>query len=97
MSRRYPLRAPVIFRWKDPQGTTQQEGGFTRDMSSDGVFVLCSKYPPAGIAVALEVFLPPIEATAQGLRLQAEGTVVRIGVAGEGSGFAAAADFGLRG
>ncbi len=93
---RYQMRVPVIIKWNDEQGVRQQGGGFTRDISTGGIFVLCPAYPPAGTAVALEVLLPPLEAEAHDLRLQAEGQVVRVEGGGKGSGFAAAADFGLR-
>lgn len=93
---RYQMRVPVIFKWDDQQGLRQQGGGFTRDISTGGIFVSCPTSPPAGTAVALEVLLPPLEAEAQGLRLQADGQVVRLEESGKRGGFAAAADFGLR-
>lgn len=88
---RYPVRAPVIFQWQDEQGGEQQGGGFTRDISTGGVYVLCSPAPAPGSALRLEVMLPPIHPEARDVRLQADGRVTRV----EAGGFAALSDLGL--
>ncbi len=88
---RYQLRVPVIIQWNNQEGARQQGGGFSRDISTGGVFVLCNASPPTNTAISLEVLLPPLEAAAQGLRLQAGGEIVRV----EETGFAAAGDLGL--
>ncbi len=92
---RYQLRVPAVIQWGWQPGIRQQVEGFTRDISTRGVFVCCPVSPPAGAAVELEIRLPPLAAAAQGLRLQAEGQVVRVDGAGTESGFAAVASFGL--
>ncbi len=93
---RFHLRLPVIFRWNDGQGGRQQNGGFTRDISKDGLFVYSPIPPPPGVTVEVEVMLPPLEESGHGVRLSSEGRVLRIERKGEHSGFAATGDFDLR-
>lgn len=92
---RFQLRLPVIFRWTDEQVGRQQNGGFTRDISTRGLFVYSSTPPPAGVTVDFEVMLPPLEKSGHGVRLQSEGMVLRIERRGEHTGFAATGDFEL--
>ena len=93
---RFPLRLPVIFRWNDDLGGRQQNGGFTRDISTDGLFVYSPIPPPPGVTIEVEVMLPPLEVSGHGVRLWSEGTVLRIERKGEHTGFAATGDFDLR-
>ena len=93
---RFHIRLPVIFRWNDEQGGSQQNGGFTRDISARGLFVYSPIPPPSGVTVKLEVMLPPLEESGHGVRLQSEGRVLRIERKGEHTGFAATGDFDLR-
>lgn len=53
---RYKLQLPVIFHWNNGQEHT--EGGFTSDVALDGALILCSKLPPTGSAVRVEIFFP---------------------------------------
>jgi hypothetical protein len=92
---RFHIRLPVIFRWNDEQGGSQQNGGFTRDISARGLFVYSPIPPPSGVTVKLEVMLPPLEESGHGVRLQSEGRVLRIERKGEHTGFAATGDFDL--
>ncbi len=80
---RYPLRFPVIFKWHDCDEISRQGGGFTRDISTGGLFISSASAPPAGTPLAFEVLLPPLEAKPKNLKLQAEGRVAR----SEGNGF----------
>ena len=91
---RFPMRVPVIFRWIDEQGHTSQGAGFTRDISTAGLFVYSATPPPADAAVNLEVLLPLHEG-GQGTRLEGPGRVVRVEGQGERAGFAATSDFAL--
>src|SRR3989440_4676656 len=56
---RYKLCLPVIFKWTDERGRPVQEGGFTRDISTLGLYISCLKLPPTQTALVLEVLLPP--------------------------------------
>jgi hypothetical protein len=93
---RFHLRLPVIFRWNDEQSGRQQNAGFTRDISKEGLFVYSPIPPPLDVAVELEVMLPPLEESGHGVRLQSEGRVLRIERKGEHTGFAATGDFDLQ-
>jgi type II secretory pathway component PulK len=90
---RFLLRVPVIFRWNDEQAQRREGSGIARDISAAGVFVLTKVYPPPGATIELEVLLPPLRGAAQGLRLNAPGTVLRVIEAGEQQGFASTSDF----
>jgi len=91
---RYRLRVPVICNWTGPEGRLRCDG-FTRDISTQGVFVLCDVPPVIGTAVVVELVFPPLEATSGiGPRLKAVGRVVRVeGSNGVVTGFATASDF----
>jgi len=91
---RYLLRLPVILRWTDDNGVTQERGGFTRDISTGGVFVICDAPPQLATCIALELLLPPLAADAPGLRLTSSAQVVRAEQAPM-TGFAALSDFDL--
>jgi hypothetical protein len=92
---RFPIRVPVIFRWNDEQSGRQQNGGFTRDISTGGLFVYSPIPPSSGVTVELEVMLPPLEESGHGVRLRSEGRVLRIERKGGHTGFAATGDFDL--
>jgi hypothetical protein len=92
---RFQIRLPVIFRWNDGQGGRQQNGGFTRDISKEGLFVYSPISPPPGVTVEVEVMLPPLQESGHGVRLWSEGRVLRIERKGERAGFAATGDFDL--
>jgi len=73
---RYSLRLPVIFRWSDETGD-HTEGGFTRDVALDGVFIVSSKCPPIGSDVRIEVLFPsPNEGNGE-MRIECIGKVMR--------------------
>jgi hypothetical protein len=91
---RYSLRLPIIFKWKDPLGQSQQGAGFSRDISPSGAFVLCAAPPVEGTDFVMEVLLPPLAGSARtGLRLQATGRVIRVELETKEPGFAAASQF----
>lgn len=73
---RYNLRLPVIFRWND--GTDHTEGGFTRDVALDGVFIVSSKWPPIGSEVRIEVLFPSPNEPSGELRVECTGKVTRL-------------------
>lgn len=81
-----------MFSWEPYAGDTIKSQGYTRDISSGGVFVLTSDRLSSGTAVKLEVSLPAPRETSSSASLMSEGRVVR----SEETGFAAAADTGFR-
>jgi len=89
-SRRFNLHAPTIFRWKNQRGLQKQHSGYTRDISTSGMFVISSARLPVGTIVNLQAYLPPLETgTLQRLRFNAIGKIVRVAQTKEGRGFAA--------
>jgi len=90
---RYRLSVPVTCRWKDERGARCVSKGYTRDISTHGVFVFSADVPPVGAVVRLEFSFPPLEATSVGLRLRSVGEVVRVENNGQGTGFALVSEF----
>jgi hypothetical protein len=94
---RYQLRVPVLFSWENAQTRPREAGGFTRDMSIAGAYIICdvaTDRPPIHSSVAVRLLLPPLEEGAHSIPLSAEARVVRLGSKSEDSGFAIVADFG---
>ena len=54
---RYRLDLPVTFRWAATSGGDGLGMGFTRDISSAAMFVLCENCPPQDALVSCEVML----------------------------------------
>ena len=75
---RYRLGAPAVFWWDGPEGTRREASGFTRDISTIGIYVESSVCPPVGARVQLQVSLPSLHGNLPGWRLEAEGQVVRV-------------------
>ena len=88
---RYKLRLPITYRWTDEQGMLQQAGGFTRNISTQGLYVVALQLPPNGADLSFQAVLPPLEEGAEVIPLRASGRVLRV----DGRGFALASDFGL--
>lgn len=91
---RYPLRASVVYQWRDSNGMERSGRGWTRDVSEEGVLVSSEDRPALGELVDLVLRLPtmrsPIPAPA--LRMDMKARVIRLVTdAGEGRnlGFAA--------
>jgi hypothetical protein len=80
----------LLVEWTHEGGTVTQEAGFTRDISTGGLYVTCAKAPPINSTVRLQIALPPNEEILpNGLRLEATAQVVRFASCGEAAGFAA--------
>jgi hypothetical protein len=88
---RYRLNLPVLVRWD--QGGTHTCGGFTRDVSTNGVFVLCSEELPLAATVQIEILLPS-SGQVPGTALKSTGRVVRNYGESEAAGFAIEGQFG---
>ena len=93
MRTRYDLQLPVVYGWTDEKGVDHQAGGFTRDVSTQGLYVIASQLPPNGANLWLQATLPPLEHAADVIPLRAMGHVQRV----ENKGFALTSDFGLWG
>jgi hypothetical protein len=88
---RYSLWLPVIFRWVDDG--EHARGGFTRDISTAGVFVVTSECPPANAHVSMEVVLQSFNYVGT-VRLEGMGKVTRVEGTGEAcTGFALCGSF----
>jgi hypothetical protein len=67
--------------------------GYTRDISTHGVFVFSAEVPPVGTTVRLEFQFPPLEQSSGGLHLKSVGEIVRSESNGQATGFAAVSEF----
>ena len=88
---RYVVGLKVAFRWTDPQGLPRQAEGRTRDVSPKGTYVLAASCPPRQAKVQIEFELSPEARGPQALRLEGQGSVLRVEPANgraEHSGFA---------
>src|SRR5262249_5149849 len=94
---RFLLRCPVIFEWTDQGARSHAGAGFTRDISTTGVFVHSSAPPPHGSQLQINVLLPAQQSAEEGLKLSSGAKVVRIEKIREGAGFAAISEFELVG
>jgi hypothetical protein len=95
---RYKLCLPVIFKWTDERGRPVQEGGFTRDISTVGLYISCPNLPPIQTLLALEILLPPNKKVlSERLKLEATVEIVRVGTDAEEQGFAAVGELTMRG
>jgi PilZ domain len=74
---RFPLEAPIVFRWTD-SGIEKQGEGRTHDISEVGAFVLSSICPPVGTEISFNIFLPVIPGYEPKTRVEAEGRVLRV-------------------
>jgi hypothetical protein len=82
---RYRLHLAVLFKFRNHE--THKEGGFTRDMSAKGLFVMSTVAPPLRTTLDLEILFPA-SGQIPGIAIAATGRVVRISTHGEGHGFA---------
>ncbi len=95
VSVRYALQARVVFQWNAHDGAEKVGRGQTRDISQKGAYIETEDSPPTGTRVAMSIFLPALGGEARGLRVDAEGRVVRVEPrqeteSGVASGFAVA-------
>jgi hypothetical protein len=74
---RFPLEAPVVFRWGD-SGSEKQGEGRTHDISEVGAFVLSSICPPEGTEISFNIFLPVLPGFEPKTQVDAVGRVLRV-------------------
>lgn len=87
-SRRYPILALAHFRWKGIDDAWCRRTGLARDISAQGVFILCQEPPSLGTNIEVILDIPPMRTiTSYRIQLRGIGTVVRLarygGFAGE--------------
>ena len=82
---RYPLEIPIIFSWA--HGTPGLGAGFTRNVSSTGLFVTSAAKPSLKAPLKCQLLLPTAGNNA-GNAIKVTGQVVRLSKDGEGRGFA---------
>ena len=90
---RYPLRASVIYRWRDGDGMERRGKGWTHDLSEEGVMVSSDNCPALGEPVDLVLRVPTTRSPmpAPALRMNMKARVVRLespGAEGKNLGFA---------
>jgi hypothetical protein len=74
---RFPLEAPIVFRWAD-SGIEKRGEGRTHDISEVGAFVLSSICPPVGTELSFKIFLPVLPGFEPKTRVEAVGRVLRV-------------------
>jgi hypothetical protein len=74
---RFPLDAPIAFRWTD-RGIQRQGEGRTHDISEVGAFVLSSICPPVGTEISFNIFLPALLGSEPKTSVGAVGRVLRV-------------------
>lgn len=75
---RYQLRLPVIFHWKDNNGTEHAGGGFTCDVALDGALIFSSRCPTMGADIRIEVLIPAPDNSGAEIRVECVGNVTRV-------------------
>lgn len=95
-ARRFEMCAPVIFTWTDGEGKPREGAGFSRNISTRGVFVVAHAAVPALCAsMELQVILPSLSSRSQDMELMAQGIVARVEKLAEGTGLGVASSFGM--
>jgi hypothetical protein len=74
---RFCIRALVKFEWIDGDGTPRREQGFTRDISSKGLFIVSDSQPPAKADLHVDVFFGKSSGGEPNLELSAKTLVIR--------------------
>lgn len=87
---RYPVAAPVLFRWKDAEGNEIRGKGTSRDISETGAFVLTAISPPRDADIELRISFASRPNATTAVRMKLGGRVLRVeqNTGGTGIGFA---------
>lgn len=91
--RRFDLRVPVQFKWKDRKRVHHLGAGLTRDISTKGIFVYTDSLPPQDTKIQTEFSVPTSSPVEIGVQMTVRARVVRLEPATPGKadgGFAAA-------
>lgn len=76
--RRFDLRVPVQFKWKDRKRVHHLGAGLTRDISSKGIFVYTDSLPPQDTKIQTEFSFPTSSPVEIGVQVTARARVVRL-------------------
>ena len=82
--RRYDLQLPVVFQWVDD--ITRTDGGFTRDVSSNALFLSTTTLLPLKTRLSMKLLLPSTRRD-PGNTISASGRIIRLAQDNEGAGF----------
>ena len=74
---RFNVRARVNFKWQD-EGNLYVGSGFTRDISTNGMFIFSDAVPPAKADMELDISFPPASNAKTNLRMSAMALVIRL-------------------
>ena len=88
---RYGLRADADFEWSDTEGSPHSGRGFTRDISTKGMFICTDSLPSEKSDVQIEVSFRSISGIATNVSIRAKAMVIRVESAprfGKPGGFA---------
>ena len=77
-SKRYRLRLPVLFSWRDEHGILQSGEGCSDNISGRGIYVHTKCAPPRGRSLELNVFLPQPSREIRAAEIHAKGHVTRV-------------------
>jgi hypothetical protein len=77
---RFALSAPVHFAWTDRDGVMHKGEGFSRDMSSHGVYVFAEWHaqPQRGLDIDIDVLLPWFSGAHRTLHFSGRAKVIRV-------------------
>ena len=75
---RFGVRALVKFEWFDEKGNRHREQGFTRDISSKGMFIFSDSPPPAKVDIQAEILFYCIAGADVNLDLRVNALVLRL-------------------
>jgi hypothetical protein len=75
---RFALRAPVHFRWKDRDGIAHKGQGFTRDISSQGVYIYAESQPPCEANIHIDVLFSSLLEAHSPVQMSAGAKVIRV-------------------
>jgi hypothetical protein len=76
---RYSLDLPLTFAWKDNDGHERHGAGFTRDISSGGMYVFSDLCPEEAVIVRCSLLLPRLDGADSMGGIEAIGRVIRRG------------------
>ena len=83
---RFPVVAPVFFRWKDANGNEHRGEGTSRDISETGAFVLTAVSPPLGVDIELRITLVGLLKAMTAGRMELGGRILRVEQTAAGRG-----------
>jgi len=92
---RYQVDAPALFSWQGGPGGRFQGEGVTRDISTQGAFIVTATMPPPHCPVQVDLILPSVSGMDAVLRITGKARVIRVehcDAAACNNGFAVATD-----